>query len=62
MGGFHLSSKSEDEIEEIAEILKSLNTKYIAPSHCTGRLAKEIFKREFEGYIDSGVGRVIEFR
>jgi 7,8-dihydropterin-6-yl-methyl-4-(beta-D-ribofuranosyl)aminobenzene 5'-phosphate synthase len=62
MGGFHLSSKSEDEIEEIAEILKSLNTKYIAPSHCTGKLSKEIFNREFEGYIDSGVGRVIEFR
>ena len=62
MGGFHLQNKALKEIEEIIEVFKQIQTKYICPTHCTGEKAREIFKDQFKnGYIEGGVGVKIRF-
>lgn len=60
MGGFHLRSKNEAEIAAILSQFRSLGVEKVAPSHCSGDLAIEMFAEEYgENFIDSGVGKVI---
>ncbi len=57
VGGLHLKDKREDEILELIDFLKSEGVRYIAPSHCTGDLARKLFKQAFHsGFIEAGVG------
>ena len=61
IGGFHLIGASEDEISSIIEQLKNLGVKKVAPCHCSGDLARSMFKEAFnEDYIEVGVGKIIE--
>ncbi len=61
LGGFHLMGYSESEILGIISQLKSLGVEAVAPCHCTGNLAKALFKQEFgDKYIEVGVGAVVE--
>ncbi len=61
IGGFHLSGKTENEISNIIHQLKELGVQCVAPCHCSGDLARTLFREAFrEGYIEAGVGRVIE--
>jgi len=46
-GGFHLVSATRQEVMEISARLKELGVKKLAPSHCTGRLATEVFKEDW---------------
>ncbi len=63
LGGFHLHNKSDKKVLEIINIIKKLDTKYVAPSHCTGSRAKKLFEQEFKNnYIDSGLGITINFK
>lgn len=51
----------ETEIMKVIKDLKELQVKKVAPSHCTGELATNLFKKEFgEDFIESGVGKQIE--
>jgi 7,8-dihydropterin-6-yl-methyl-4-(beta-D-ribofuranosyl)aminobenzene 5'-phosphate synthase len=51
-GGFHLGNAKEEEIKEISTALKILGVNKIAPSHCTGRAAMQIFEQEWgEQYL-----------
>jgi 7,8-dihydropterin-6-yl-methyl-4-(beta-D-ribofuranosyl)aminobenzene 5'-phosphate synthase len=60
MGGFHLRDTSRDTCENIISILKDLGVRYIGPCHCTGELARSLFKGEFgEYYLNVGVGKKI---
>jgi 7,8-dihydropterin-6-yl-methyl-4-(beta-D-ribofuranosyl)aminobenzene 5'-phosphate synthase len=60
MGGFHLGSKSEAEIEAILEDFRRLGVEQVAPCHCTGEGAMAMFAAEYgEDYIQAGVGREI---
>lgn len=60
LGGFHLFSCSDEIIQSIAENLKEL-TENIAPCHCTGDRAEQIFKEIFqEKYIENFAGNIIE--
>ena len=60
MGGFHLRDNSQSEIENIIYRLKNLGVRYVGPCHCTGDLARDLFKKEFgEYYIEVGVGKCI---
>jgi 7,8-dihydropterin-6-yl-methyl-4-(beta-D-ribofuranosyl)aminobenzene 5'-phosphate synthase len=60
MGGFHLKSESSQNIKEIVEMIQEYGVQRIAPSHCTGEAAIEIFKQRFgDNFIESGVGRMI---
>ncbi|MFP3903472.1 MAG: MBL fold metallo-hydrolase, partial [Armatimonadota bacterium] len=60
LGGFHLSGHSSPEINEIVEDLRDLNVRKVAPCHCSGDLARELFERAYtEDFIPAGVGKEI---
>ncbi len=60
MGGFHLKSESSQNISKIVNTIQEYGVQRIAPSHCTGKEAIEIFKQQFgDDFIKSGVGRRI---
>ena len=60
VGGFHLIGKSEKEIGEIVLEFKKLGVKYVAPCHCSGDIARRLFKEVYkENFINAGVGKII---
>jgi len=60
LGGFHLGNMSVAEIETIVAGFRRLGVEKVAPSHCTGDLAIEMFRDEYgENFIQAGAGRVI---
>jgi len=61
LGGFHLSSESNTIIESIVNDFRMLGVEKVAPSHCSGNRARELFKNEYQdNFIDNGVGKIIE--
>ncbi len=61
LGGFHLKNHSEEELNLIVQTLKEIGVEYVAPSHCTGEKAIEIFEQGFgNNFIRSGVGKFFE--
>jgi 7,8-dihydropterin-6-yl-methyl-4-(beta-D-ribofuranosyl)aminobenzene 5'-phosphate synthase len=63
MGGFHLAGTSKSVIEDIISKIKKLGVRYAGPCHCSGDLARQLFKMEYgNNYIDVGVGRIIKFK
>lgn len=60
MGGFHLRDKSENEIKSVIASFKKLGVCFVAPCHCSGDLARQLFKEQYrENFINAGVGRKI---
>ncbi len=60
MGGFHLQWATEGQIERIIRTFKRLGVRYVAPTHCTGEKAQELFEKRFgDRYLRVGVGRRI---
>jgi len=58
MGGFHLLNDNPAAIQQIIEALQNVAVEYVCPTHCSGDLAKEMFKESFkEKYIAGGVGK-----
>jgi len=47
-GGFHLVSHTEEQSKKISDELKSLGVGKVAPSHCTGDRAIQVFKEEWK--------------
>jgi 7,8-dihydropterin-6-yl-methyl-4-(beta-D-ribofuranosyl)aminobenzene 5'-phosphate synthase len=61
MGGFHLNNKSKRQINEIINNFRLLGVHKVAPCHCTGDLAIEMFEAEYgKDFIFSGVGKIIK--
>lgn len=61
LGGFHLGSKSEAEIENIIDDFQRLGVQKVAPCHCSGEVATRLFEEAYnEDFIRNGVGRIIE--
>lgn len=59
-GGFHLIQISDSEIMKISNELKELQVNKIAPSHCTGDNAINIFKTEWgEKCINLNIGNEV---
>jgi len=59
-GGFHLHSASPAEIEAVVAALVNLGVRNVAPSHCTGDRARQVFANTFgDRYHPSGVGAVL---
>lgn len=59
-GGFHLLSKSEDEVKEIISEFKDLGVMKVGATHCTGDKAIELFKEAYkDNFVQMGVGKVI---
>jgi 7,8-dihydropterin-6-yl-methyl-4-(beta-D-ribofuranosyl)aminobenzene 5'-phosphate synthase len=60
VGGFHLSGATKEEILSVVEKLQSLGVSKVAPCHCSGDLARRIFKDSFgAGYKEAGAGTII---
>ncbi|KPJ70661.1 hypothetical protein AMJ51_01370 [Microgenomates bacterium DG_75] len=60
MGGFHLGGTPDSEIEEIIKDLKQLGVDKVAPCHCSGDRARQLFQIRFgENYFENGVGKEI---
>jgi 7,8-dihydropterin-6-yl-methyl-4-(beta-D-ribofuranosyl)aminobenzene 5'-phosphate synthase len=61
IGGFHLISMSSGEIENIISCLRELGVRKVAPSHCTGSQAQNLFRDTWgNNFIEGGVGAIIE--
>ena len=59
-GGFHLLSESQSSIRSIINRLKELGVQNAAPSHCTGDLAIQMFREEYQDhFVELGVGRIV---
>jgi 7,8-dihydropterin-6-yl-methyl-4-(beta-D-ribofuranosyl)aminobenzene 5'-phosphate synthase len=57
MGGFHLMAYQKHQIVDMISELKDLGVQKVAPSHCTGGKAIELFKAAWNGdFIDLGCG------
>jgi 7,8-dihydropterin-6-yl-methyl-4-(beta-D-ribofuranosyl)aminobenzene 5'-phosphate synthase len=63
MGGFHLAGMRKPDLEKIITRFKQAGVKHVGPCHCSGNLARAMFKEAYQkNYIDVGVGRVLEFQ
>jgi len=63
LGGFHLFRKKAAEVQAIAEQLKQLGVKEIAPCHCTGERATTVLCEAFtDASTGIGVGTEIPIR
>ena len=57
IGGFHLMRSNREEIEKV---ISKLNSKFITATHCTGDLAIEMIKNNYnKNFFKGGVGAVI---
>ena len=57
MGGFHLMGRSRGEIRRVIERLKALGVEKVAPSHCTGAEAIDMFRAAWgEDFVEGGLG------
>lgn len=60
MGGFCLSGYEKEAIQDIITNCKKLQIRFIAPTHCTGDVAIDLFKQAYgENYIKVGTGKTI---
>ena len=59
MGGFHLGDASGRQLDDIIADFRELGVQQVAPSHCTGDRAREVFAEAYgDGCILPGVGHV----
>jgi 7,8-dihydropterin-6-yl-methyl-4-(beta-D-ribofuranosyl)aminobenzene 5'-phosphate synthase len=62
LGGFHLASKNQAEIDAIISDFRRLDVKQVAPCHCTGGLAIASFALEYkEDFLQAGVGTIFRY-
>jgi len=60
LGGFHLHRLNEDEINDIIQKIFDMGILTIAPAHCSGDIARKMFKEVFDkNYIEIGAGKII---
>ncbi len=60
MGGFHLYRQTKDEIKSVIDETGRLGILKVAPSHCSGDSAREMFRNFYnKNYIEIGAGKVI---
>lgn len=57
MGGFHLGWATDSQIEQVIRTLKRFGVRYVAPTHCTGEKAQDLFLKYFGNRcLRAGVG------
>jgi 7,8-dihydropterin-6-yl-methyl-4-(beta-D-ribofuranosyl)aminobenzene 5'-phosphate synthase len=60
VGGFHLKGETTSRIEAIAQELRLLSVRKVAPCHCSGDGTRRLFRARFGvDYVESGVGKII---
>ena len=61
LGGFHLMDNPEEEVSGIINEFKELGVNKVAPSHCTGKKAIDMFKRKYkDNFIENFAGNIIK--
>jgi len=61
MGGFHLGGLRGKELRDIIAEFRRLGVRKVAPCHCTGKRARQMFAAEYgEDFIRAGVGLVLD--
>lgn len=61
MGGFHLGGAGKRGIDSIIADFRRLGVQKVAPCHCTGGWAIEMFAADYrEDFMEIGVGKVLE--
>jgi 7,8-dihydropterin-6-yl-methyl-4-(beta-D-ribofuranosyl)aminobenzene 5'-phosphate synthase len=61
LGGFHLGVESKERLKEIVSNFRKLGVEYVAPCHCTGNNAVQLFRAEYgNNFIRAGAGKVIK--
>jgi len=61
LGGFHLSRKSEAELNQIISEFRELGIKKAGPTHCTGDRAIQMFKQAYgPDFVQMGVGQILK--
>lgn len=61
LGGFHLITSHRDSIKEVIANFRKFKIKKVAPTHCSGNDAIDLFKKEYRtDFIEAKVGRIIE--
>jgi 7,8-dihydropterin-6-yl-methyl-4-(beta-D-ribofuranosyl)aminobenzene 5'-phosphate synthase len=62
LGGFHLMDQDKRAIEIVAENFKKMGIIKVGPTHCSGKLAEEIFKKTYQdSFVDIKTGQTLEF-
>ena len=60
MGGFHLGWATDSRIERVIRTFERLGVRYVAPTHCTGEKAQDLFLKHFgDRCLRVGVGKTI---
>jgi 7,8-dihydropterin-6-yl-methyl-4-(beta-D-ribofuranosyl)aminobenzene 5'-phosphate synthase len=60
IGGLHLLSTPEAQVDDIAKTLQEMGIRQICPTHCTGDKSIAVLKASFgDGYITGGTGKEI---
>jgi 7,8-dihydropterin-6-yl-methyl-4-(beta-D-ribofuranosyl)aminobenzene 5'-phosphate synthase len=60
LGGFHLGSQDDAQIEAIIASFREMGVAKVAPCHCTGDRAIAMFEAEYgDDFIRAGVGKEI---
>ncbi len=60
IGGFHMLQQSRGQVSEAIAALRRLNVERVAPTHCTGPAAIEMFRAAWgKDFEPAGAGRVI---
>ncbi len=60
LGGLHMFQQSAEEIRPQIERLKQLNIERVMPAHCSGDLAKQMFREAYgENFEPLGAGKVL---
>lgn len=63
MGGFHLGAQPASKINAVIDRFEELGIQRVAPCHCSGELARSLFKQRFGKRCSlAGVGSVFRFR
>ncbi|MEJ2615007.1 MAG: MBL fold metallo-hydrolase [Ignavibacteriaceae bacterium] len=63
LGGFHLIRKTENELMDIINKMLKMEILNVAPSHCSGNKARNLFKDAYQNnYIQTGAGKIIEIK
>lgn len=51
LGGFHLKDNDENTITRIVEKFRKLGVEQVGPTHCSGELAQNVFRKHYKSLI-----------
>jgi len=62
LGGFHLGRVSKAQVQEIISDFRRLGVRKVAPCHCTGEQAIDLFHQAYgDSFIQTGAGKILVF-